>query len=71
MPNSITVAVGAGIGFIIVAVVLWAAIRPELTGKRRRSWLAKPSGDDPNRTIGYYGDSSGGSGHGDGGGHHG
>ena len=49
MADWLALCVGALGGLAVVAGALFVAIRPELTRRPRRAWLALRSGDDPDR----------------------
>jgi hypothetical protein len=44
MPEFVLTLLGIAGGLVVIAGALYLAVRPEFQPKRRKSWLAKPSG---------------------------
>ena len=59
MPEFVLTLLGIVGGLIIIAGALYLAVRPEFQPKRRKSWLAKPSGEPHNAGAFGSGDFSG------------
>jgi hypothetical protein len=45
MPEFVLTLLGIVGGLLVIAGALYLAVRPEFQPKRRKSWLAKPSGE--------------------------
>jgi hypothetical protein len=45
MPEFVLTLLGIVGGALVIAGALYLAVRPELRPKRRKSWLARPSGE--------------------------
>jgi len=60
MPEFLLTLLGIVGGLVVIAGALYLAVRPEFQPKRRKSWLAKPSGEPHSASsIGGVGDSAG------------